>query len=1245
MRKIRGVFSILVLTSLLILGFTKVPEAIETMPSYLTIVLGGKNDVDILRKFRDEVLSNSSQGIEYIKIFYQFLPDAILVLINDPAIRIKTMSQAKQITTMVKSDLEKKTISPQIGEIVDSLLGGFMNSKYISLKLRDEIIRIKKELPIMSFINNFNNNHYSQKGSGVKYNKDGNKYVLVKFKPRVTQSRVSEITNVHRLAVDKYFKDINVYKVRAISDDVAGTINELSKYNEIEYVEPDYVVRIFQTIPNDPYFGSLWGMHNVRDVHTMGGTVDADIDAPEAWDVTTGDSSVVVAVIDTGVDYNHEDLKNNIWTNAGEIPNNNIDDDKNDYIDDYYGWDFCNDDNDPMDDHDHGTHVSGTIGAIGNNSTGVAGVNWNVKIMPLKCFDECGSNLTSSTIEAIIYSKKMGARISSNSWGGPNYSRALYEAIEDFGNSGGIFVAAAGNDGMNNDDTPNYPSNYELSNIIAVAATDRNDNLASWSNYGAASVDIAAPGVDILSTVINDYDLYSGTSMATPHVAGAVALISAKYPLEDMFHIINRVLSGADKKGLLVLTEGRLNIANSLSPNIVFNPLIAGISPKTGIQKGIPFNINGMGFTNQQGEVISRRGSCYTPSSNDLFFDNMESGVENWIHGGTYDSWQISGETWYSSANAWSDSPDGYYTTNTDSYLSINHDIDLSDERDVWIGFWSKVDLEDGYDYLYVQISKDGGDRWQSIGGLTGEDSGWSSHRYMIPEDYLTSQFRFRFNLDTDKSLNCDGVYIDDVGIGIDITRHVIDSENITGWTDNNIALSLDDDYGKNVFIKTFDGKSSNARTISAWQQKQHSNVWRDNAGTAVYDNKIYLFGGYVDGDSATSNAEVYDVVHDKWSNIASMPTKRASVACELNGKIYCVGGGSVEVYDPGNNTYETKNPFSYAISTGRIANLNNTLYFSYCTTLCRYETVSDTWTSLPPMNTARSKHGMVASRGKVYVFGGYDGSSFLRTGEVYNPATNKWSNIADMPIALYGMGAATDGDYIYAIGGSSTGLWSETRSVFLKYDPDIDTWSYVPESLYEILTPKMHSSAALVPNYGIFSVNGYDGDNSLNELEFLKINWTLIANSRNVTTRWNTPIKITLTGSSSVNNPITWTILSDPSHGSLTGTTPNLTYTPNGCYAGLDSFDFEARGEYGGVDTATVNIAVIDPSLPGNVDITSPGSADRVDGYDLYVLSKAFGATSQDPDWNLVCDLNDDLTVDGDDLVLLAANFGKKKK
>ena len=221
-------------------------------------------------------------------------------------------------------------------------------------------------------------------------------------------------------------------------------------------------------------------------------------------------ANVLVGVIDTGVDYNHPDLAANIWTNPGEIAGNGIDDDGNGYIDDVHGYDFVNNDGDPMDDNGHGTHFSGTIGGVGNNGIGVAGVNWNVKIMALKFLDSGGSGSTANAVAGVQYATMMGVDVTSNSWGGGGFSQALYDAIDAAGAANIAFVAAAGNNGANNDTSPAYPAAYDLPNIISVAATDDNDELASFSNYGAASVDLGAPGVDILSTLPgNQYGLLS----------------------------------------------------------------------------------------------------------------------------------------------------------------------------------------------------------------------------------------------------------------------------------------------------------------------------------------------------------------------------------------------------------------------------------------------------------------------------------------------------------------------------------------------------------------------------------------------------------------------------------------------------------------------------------------------------------------------------------------------------------------
>jgi subtilisin family serine protease/fibronectin type 3 domain-containing protein len=338
------------------------------------------------------------------------------------------------------------------------------------------------------------------------------------------------------------------------------------------YAEPNYRVRIAVT-PDDARFDEQWALHNEGQTN---GLDDADIDAPEAWEVSTGTGSTIVAVIDTGVDYLHPDLAPNMWTNVDEIPGDGIDNDNNGYIDDVHGYDFYNGDPDPRDDHDHGTHVAGTIGAEGDDGIGIAGVNWNVQIMALKFLGADGSGTTDDAIEAIRYAVDNGAHISNNSWGGDPYSQAMFDVIEEARNANHIFVAAAGNGdwlgfGIDNDAQPFYPAGYELDNVVSVAATDHNDQKAIFSNYGLTSVDLGAPGVNILSTTKNGtYGTSSGTSMATPHVAGALSLLRDVEPSLSYQQLIDRVLLSAEPIDALLgltVTGARLNLAASLIPD------------------------------------------------------------------------------------------------------------------------------------------------------------------------------------------------------------------------------------------------------------------------------------------------------------------------------------------------------------------------------------------------------------------------------------------------------------------------------------------------------------------------------------------------------------------------------------------------------------------------------------------------------------------------------------------------------
>jgi thermitase len=315
----------------------------------------------------------------------------------------------------------------------------------------------------------------------------------------------------------------------------------------VELIEPNYIYHANRT-PNDPEYINLWGLHNTgqMDLDKTMGVAGVDINAEKAWDITTGSKKVVIAIIDTGVDFKIPDLKDNAWTNEAEangIPQ--VDDDKNGYIDDIHGYNFVAGNGDSTDDNEHGSHCAGTIGGKGNDGTGVAGVNWDVSIMAVKFLSSDGSGTLANAIAAIDYARKNGARIMSNSWGGGSYTETLKKAITDARDAGALFVAAAGNDGTDNDTTPAYPASYDVDNIISVAAVDIAGQPASFTNVGAKSVHVAAPGVNIRSTIPGGFAYLSGTSMATPHVSGVAGLLLANNDQLTYKEVRERIIKSA----------------------------------------------------------------------------------------------------------------------------------------------------------------------------------------------------------------------------------------------------------------------------------------------------------------------------------------------------------------------------------------------------------------------------------------------------------------------------------------------------------------------------------------------------------------------------------------------------------------------------------------------------------------------------------------------------------------------------
>ena len=358
----------------------------------------------------------------------------------------------------------------------------------------------------------------------------------------------------------------------------------------VEYAEPNYIRHIQSTFPNDTYFSQQWSLNNTG--QTMNAVPGADMDMPEAWDITTGSRDFVVAVIDTGVDYGHPDLGLNIWRNTDEIADDGIDNDSNGYIDDIIGWNFVDDDNDPLDDNLHGTHVSGIIGALGNNATGVTGVNWKVRIMPLKVCNANGGCTDADIADAVNYAADNGANVINASLAGHAYSQSVYDAINYAKGKDVLFVAAAGNgggpfcnDGNANDDDlfRCYPASYNLDNIISVAASDQDDQFASFSNYGAISIDVVAPGNHTLSTwptylFPQGYDTLEGTSMASPHVAGLAALLMDYYRHFTIYQIKGLIETFVDRLPQFngyVVSGGRINAYRALSSLLMPTGLIA----------------------------------------------------------------------------------------------------------------------------------------------------------------------------------------------------------------------------------------------------------------------------------------------------------------------------------------------------------------------------------------------------------------------------------------------------------------------------------------------------------------------------------------------------------------------------------------------------------------------------------------------------------------------------------------------
>jgi len=403
--------------------------------------------------------------------------------------------------------------------------------------------------------------------------------------PHSRGGRLSALSSTHQVAGTQLKRAYSTFPNLALVavDEEASMEAAIAAYKKsglVESVSYNYI-RTAYVLPDDALLedGKQWGIENGGQ---LGGIEGSDVSADEAWDIANDASGIIVAILDSGIRYTHEDLAANMWVNPGEIPDNGIDDDGNGYIDDVHGINTVGIDGertpetegDPMDDLGHGTHVAGIVGAVGNNGVGITGVAWNVQLMGLKFLDSQGEGSDADAIECINYAREQGAHIVNSSWGGLDFNPLLGDAIEEANEAGIYFVAAAGNESSNNDDQPNYPSSYAYPNVVSVTATDKRDGFATFANYGETEVELAAPGVGIHSTYVNSdtsYRALSGTSMATPFVSGALALLITQFPEEPMATILNRLYSSTDTLESLARrcrVGGRLNLERALQTEI-----------------------------------------------------------------------------------------------------------------------------------------------------------------------------------------------------------------------------------------------------------------------------------------------------------------------------------------------------------------------------------------------------------------------------------------------------------------------------------------------------------------------------------------------------------------------------------------------------------------------------------------------------------------------------------------------------
>lgn len=924
-----------------------------------------------------------------------------------------------------------------------------------------------------------------------------NREIIVKYKNKdkgeSIKSSIQSKLSASPFTIKKRLKKdlMEVLKIGE-NDDVDEIIKEFESNPDVEYVQPNYRLKL-HSATEEPRFIEQWGLNNTG---KYGGTYGFDVQVIPAWEKTMGSSEVIVGIIDTGIDINHPDLADNIYRNPGEIPYNSIDDDYNGYIDDVTGWDFFNRGGNVFDSEyldDHGTHVAGIV-AASHNGQGVVGVAPNVKILPLRVNDDEGYIRTDAAVEAIQYARSLGAKIVNCSWGSGWYNEALYSEMSQ---SDMIFVCAAGNNSTDIFSTPDYPSSYNLSNVVTVAAVDRNGNLAEFSNYGS-NVDVAAPGVDILSTLpLGKYGYKNGTSMAAPFVTGAFALLKSYYPQMSSSHIINRL-----KENLMIL-EPQHNYAT-----------FGGT-----IDMGAVFDNSNKRYESLSGYIPTGFDTSTTRDSITLLWDVVQ-GVDSYEVEIDNSIQTVTQATYYEYDGLSAGSSHMFRVRsihNDDRFpwsdVVIESTLDPGKGTGLLAEYYDNMDLTD---YLLSALDE-----------TIDFDWGTGSPNVYMEED----TFSVRWTGQVEPKYSEEYTFYTNAGDGV---RLWVDDQLIVDeWKDKGIieasgTISLEADRKYDIKMEYYESLgsakaqlwwSSEAQskeivpsnhlyphqTGEKWKSKSVMPTPRYYIGLTELNGEIYVAGGGTFNSYMKKTVEKYNPASDSWSYVKELPYPSiASAMATLNGKVNNVGGlilnendnyvftSDIYALSPDSQSwYRVGNMSSPRAGMG-VAELNGKLYVIggqddesyYLDKVEVYDPQTGSCFIKASIPTARSGLSVAAVNGKIYAIGGYGGDGYLNTVEEYDPSTNRWTHKSSMQIPRESAAVAVVNGKIYVMGGVVYVPAPYNRYLALdiveEYDPQTDTWSIV-ESMP---TERYGFGAAAVGNK-IYAIGGYnDYDYYLNKVE-----------------------------------------------------------------------------------------------------------------------------------------------------------------